>query len=275
MKPKHRMLALIATAIVVTAAVVIAIVLMTQTVPSLQTVASMPSDTVNDRLNGLSQTAIRDAWGKPDGSLSGFWGEYWVLPEDGTVTVYYDENGLVEHVLVSYEKTDIHYVGASVPAEELSVTVSRVNYCMGDERYLPALNADKLSISSVQHLPIFKFETADEFRRFQNDYRDMFSMDVRHGDSPSFTEVTRSMDAAHFEDHTLLVVYVPANSGSYRFGVRDVYADDGQLCVHVEQTNHPEAVTMDMAGWFVTVSLDKGYTATVTSFDADLNNPSD
>ena len=275
MKPKYRMLALIAAAVMLTAAVVLAIVLRDPSVPSLSSVIAMPSDTANERLNGLSQAAIRDAWGEPDGWLYGVWCEYWTVGEDGTVTVYYDQDGDVEHVLVTYEKTDIHYVGAGVPAEELDVTVSRVNYCMGDERHLPALNADKLSISSVQHLPIFQFETADEFRRFQTSYRDLFSMDVRHGDSPSFTETTQSMDEDYFADRTVLVIYVPANSGSYRYGVRSVYADDGQLCVHVEQINHPEAVTMDMAGWFVTVSLDKGYTADITAFDADLNNPSD
>ena len=57
---------------------------------------------LEEKLIGLSQEEIYRSWGEPDGHLSGFWGEIWQLASEKSkhVTVYYDENGIVEHVMV-------------------------------------------------------------------------------------------------------------------------------------------------------------------------------
>ena len=70
-----------------------------------------------------------------------------------------------------------------------------------------------------------------------------------------------------------MLVCVPANSGSYRYGVNSVFCDGTSFCIHVEQTNKPEAATMDMVGWFVTVAVPDSMVENCTQFDDDLNNP--
>ncbi len=49
-------------------------------------------------LEGIHLEDIHQVWGKPDGTLSGFWGESWYLDETKTakVTLYYDADGRVE-----------------------------------------------------------------------------------------------------------------------------------------------------------------------------------
>lgn len=69
-----------------------------------------------------------------------------------------------------------------------------------------------------------------------------------------------------------MLVYVGANSGTYRFGVSSVFCAENSFCIHIEQTNNPEVVTHDMAGWFITVAVPDSMAENCTEFDADLNN---
>lgn len=80
------------------------------------------------------------------------------------------------------------------------------------------------------------------------------------------------MDEAYFEEHTVFLVYVTANSGSLRYGINSVDIMENSLCIHIQRTNDPEAGTEDMSGWFITVSIEKDKVANCTEFDADLNN---
>ena len=81
-------------------------------------------------------------------------------------------------------------------------------------------------------------------------------------------------DETFFDENTLLLVYVGANSGTYRFGVSSVFCAENSFCIHIEQTNNPEVVTDDMAGWFITVAVPDSMVENCTEFDADLNNDS-
>jgi len=60
------------------------------------------SEDIEDLLEDIPQKRIHAKWGKPDGHLSGFWGEIWFLNEekDGRITLYYDADGKVEEVIV-------------------------------------------------------------------------------------------------------------------------------------------------------------------------------
>ena len=68
----------------------------------LEKVNECNQEELDENLIGISREDILDAWGEPDGHLSGFWGEIWQLASEKSkhVTVYYDENGIVEHVMV-------------------------------------------------------------------------------------------------------------------------------------------------------------------------------
>ncbi len=156
----------------------------------------------------------------------------------------------------------------TVPASQLAYA----NHYRGENLFLGALNTETFWISSVLHLPIFKMESRAELEQFKNGYCADLTIDSGYGEVPSFNAITAAMDDAFFEQYTLLVVYVGANSGSYRYALDSAAINGERLCVHVRQVNFPEAVTMDMAGWFLTVPMEKSALEGVRYFDADLNN---
>ncbi len=171
------------------------------------------------------------------------------------------------------DRSDTAQTGADLPDgsfEAVSVWVDGSGSA-GDDFYLAALNSERLAVSSVQHLPVFRFEAPEELEAFKERFSDDFAMEHRlDGRISSFVDATSKMDEQFFEDRTVFVVYVPASSGSYRFGVSSIYQENKALCIHIEETEHPEVCTCDMAGWFVVVSLEKALVAGVTDVDADL-----
>lgn len=155
--------------------------------------------------------------------------------------------------------------------ENYSAKLCYVNQ-LGSELYTSALNADKMMSNGAHCLPVFKMESEEELERFVQDFGDDFVQDQSRNEVPSFDEATEDMDKGYFSKYTLFLVAVPANSGSYRYGVDSIENDGKTLCIHVVQTNNPELVTMDLAGWFVLVSVPKQTVAGCTEFDAQLDN---
>lgn len=151
-------------------------------------------------------------------------------------------------------------------------SVAWANYYSDYAFFAGCLNSVKLLINSVQHLPVYKFETYDELKNFKKNYKDAFTFDEGWGETPSFNEATKNMDKEFFEENTLFLVYVQASNCTQRFGLNSVYNDGENLCIHIEQTNNPEVVETMMAGWFILVPIEKADIQSCTSFDADLNN---
>ncbi len=152
-------------------------------------------------------------------------------------------------------------------------TVSPANPYFGKELYSSALNSAKMSEDKMMHLPIFKMETVGELAAFQTSFGNSLSRGSDREDFLSFEAVTKKYDEAFFEKNTLLVVYVTPDSGSYRYGVKDILSDGESLLVAVEQTNKPTAVTMDLVGWLISVEMPKTATAEKNTFDATLTRP--
>ena len=159
--------------------------------------------------------------------------------------------------------------------ENPDTTVSEVGTSSVKELYSGALNADRMTISSVLHFPIYKFDTLEELTQFKDslDYPEMLSF--AYDEVPAFNEVTAKYDETFFSENTLLLVYVVASTGSYRFAVDTITGDGTGLCVQIAETLHPEVVTDDMAGWFITVAIPDSAAATYTEFDAFLAEGSD
>ena len=152
------------------------------------------------------------------------------------------------------------------------IAISYANWTDKSEIYTNALNTDKMTISSVQHLPIYKFDTLEDFEQFKLNFYEVLDMNASYDEIPSFEYTTGDYSETFFEENTLMLVYVSANSGTYRFGVNSVFCDGTSFCIHVEQVNKPEVVTDDMAGWFITVAVPDSMVANCAEFDADLNN---
>ena len=135
-----------------------------------------------------------------------------------------------------------------------------------------ALNCDALQNESG-HLPIFKLNTLEDLTLFKQTYAGVLTMDRGWNDVDSFDEAIKQAQwnqASFFAKNTLFVVYVPTNSGSYRFGVQDISLFDGAMCVYVTQLNHPEVVTDDMSGWFILIEVADAELRDCSSFDAVL-----
>ncbi len=134
-----------------------------------------------------------------------------------------------------------------------------------------ALNKGQLTKENSNHLPIFKFDTLDDLNQFKAKYENVFAMDSGYNNELSFNDALAKAQwgrEGFFKDHSLLAVYVPANSGSLRFGMHNIEVTYESVCVYVEQTNHPENVTDDMAGWFVLVEIADEEIRNCYAFDA-------
>lgn len=162
--------------------------------------------------------------------------------------------------------------------ENPDTTVSEVGISDTEALYSGALNADKMAISSVRHFPICKFDTLEDLTQFKDSLEhpeSLSSRSYKYDELPSFNEVTAKYDETFFSENTLLLVYVVASTGTYRFAVDTIIGDGTGLCVQIAETTHAEVVTDDMAGWFITVAVPDSAAATYTEFDAVLAEGSD
>ena len=136
--------------------------------------------------------------------------------------------------------------------------------------YMSCLNRDKMYLSSVQHLPIFKLESLEELHSFQSRFSGVLTFDQGWDEVPSFQEATAGMDEAFFAENTLFLVYVTAGSCSDRFGVESLSLDETSLRIRVHKTVDPEIGDCAMAGWLLPVALSKSQCACLADFDAYL-----
>lgn len=130
-----------------------------------------------------------------------------------------------------------------------------------------ALNADNSEKGGAQHLPIFKFESAEEFEDFKTGVLSGFYLNEGHNDVPSLKSITSECDEEFFKENTLFLIYVPATSGSVRHKVSEVTAEDGVFTAEIT-ADSPPAVTMDLVSWFLTVKANKDYVSGCTEFNA-------
>ncbi len=143
----------------------------------------------------------------------------------------------------------------------------------GDTRILSgSLNADLMYISSVQHWPVYMFETESELQDFKNTFADALTFDQGYDEIPSFDHYAAEYDDAFFKSHALILCYVQASSGSYRYGIADISIVQDTLCVYVKQLNHPEVCTADVQGWFVLAEVSKADIESCKHFDAQTVN---
>lgn len=162
--------------------------------------------------------------------------------------------------------------------ENPDTTVSEVGTFGMDKLHSSALNADQMTISSVVHLPIYKFDTLEGLTQFKSslEHPERLSASLYSYDGiPSFNEATGQFNETFFSENALLLVYVGARSGTYRFAVDAITGDGTGLCVRIAETTHAEVVTDDTAGWFITVAVPDSAAAAYTEFDAVLAEGSD
>lgn len=131
-------------------------------------------------------------------------------------------------------------------------------------------NADKLGGGTELHYPVFRCETKAELEEFKALYEQIVLPIYSENLEPlEPVDQVGEYKEGFFAGRFLLIAYVEAESGSLRYGLRDVTAEGGQLCMNVVQTN-PVGRTCDMAAWLVIAELPKSMLEGVTGFDARL-----
>jgi hypothetical protein len=95
-------------------------------------------------------------------------------------------------------------------------------------------------------------------------------MDGSYDEIVSFNEATEKYNEEFFSNNSLILVYISAGSGSYRYDIKDIHLDGKSFMVNIEKTNNPEVFTCDMAGWFITVAISDSAVSNVLEFDAEL-----
>lgn len=151
-----------------------------------------------------------------------------------------------------------------------SVKLVYANWSEDDRIFRNCLNPETMAISSYRHLPVYKFTTKEDVENFKEMFHDILSLDQRHDEVPSFNEVSDTYNDDYFMEHSVVMAYVTASSGSFRFDIESISVEDMSLCLNVYQTNAPDVYTADMAGWFVITELDKDIVDRCNAFDAKL-----
>ena len=156
------------------------------------------------------------------------------------------------------------------PIVEIKTTVAYANWTDDSRVFADCLNAGMMIISSVPHLPVYKLDTLKDFEQFKEKFRDILTLDHGYDEVPSFNDITALYDNSFFADHTLILAYVTAPSGSFRYAIQDISYGGSAFCLDVVQTNDPETHTDDMAGWFVIAEVLDSDIADYILFDAQL-----
>ena len=134
--------------------------------------------------------------------------------------------------------------------------------------------ADNLKLTQdneVYHMPLFRFDSANELKTFNEKYRNLLKGSIPENDTPSkLEEATAEMDEAFFDTYTLFAVYVISGSGGYTFYVKDIETQERTLTVRIAQHKLPDdvAVTADMAAWMALIPIAKTELTGYTTFDA-------
>lgn len=139
--------------------------------------------------------------------------------------------------------------------------------------YEGALNQESLQNEPNEHLPVFKMDTLEDLERFKSEYENVFDMEQGFDNINSFDAMLKQAQfdrEIFYEEHSLLIIYVPANSSTLSFFVDEIITTDNSLCFSVGQKENREVGTDDMAGWMLLVKATKEEIQKYTSFDAVL-----
>lgn len=153
-------------------------------------------------------------------------------------------------------------------------TISYVGWTDNAALYEGALNCDLLKNEQNGHLPIFKIDTFEELEQFKVSFENIVTMDQGYDTVLSFNAAMSKAQwdrDIFYEKNTLLIIYIPASSGSYRYAIQKVETSDTSICIQVEQVNAPEVISEDMAGWFLLVEMEDEAISKYVSFDSVLD----
>ena len=136
--------------------------------------------------------------------------------------------------------------------------------------FASCLNAPWLQISSVRHLPVYLLDSVEDLVRFGETFREVLTLDQSYGDLPSFDDLAAGYDEKFFEENSVILAYVAAGSGAFRFDIQEVVLGEGALCLNVIERYRPEAYTEARAGWLLIAEVPDSYLTDCAVFNAKI-----
>ena len=208
-------------------------------------------------------------WQNP---VSSYIAEYWISQKDeDPAVVEKRKQGYIDGIRqMLFGTAQSGSYDLPNPIVEIKTAVAYANWTEDSRVFADCSNAGMMIISSVPHLPVYKFDTPEDLERFKETFRDILTLDHGYDEVPSFNDITALYDDSFFADHTLVLAYVTAPSGSFRYAIQDISYGGSTFCLDVVQTNDPETHTDDMAGWFVMAEVLDSDIADYIIFDAQL-----
>ena len=142
----------------------------------------------------------------------------------------------------------------------------------------PELFGSDVPRTEEGHCPVFKAETKEEFEALCAAFQTVLEQHaaeygISMEETMTVSEQLARYDEAFFAERSVVIAYVSASSGSYRYGLRNVTFDGPRLCLNVRWLNPPgprDLVTCDMAAWFVIAEIPDEMIQPCTSFDARI-----
>ena len=125
--------------------------------------------------------------------------------------------------------------------------------------------ANRMSpMSSIQFLPLVVINDREDLDSFTDGTKEHFGYD-RY--LKEYYGIIEKYDEEYFKENSLFITYVAEGSGSVSHYVPRIYRENGYVRVFVSKLV-PEVGTMDMAGWFGFVEVEKNDISDTVEFDA-------
>lgn len=182
-------------------------------VPPLSEVAKLSSEEATQRLYSFSKQQLLDAWGEPDGCLSGLYGDIWSDEESGMIVIVYYNMWQED-----YSATLIERVGIG----EKQVTTQTPVDCTA--HYIPTeRTSDDSPVAGV-----FLIKSKAELDAYYEQYRKYYSLDEKelYDSVLRFGDYCKMFDAQFFEDNALILVIENYPTSSEHPKVNGVFTDD-------------------------------------------------
>ncbi len=113
-----------------------------------------------------------------------------------------------------------------------------------------------LSLSSIKHFPAVKIESESELDEFITFCDDFLFLNQSYDEYGAFLPTSNKFDEDFFKEKSLIIIYADSGTGSADYSVKEISGVNDELFIYLDK-KIPETFTEDMAGWFITIEMNK------------------
>lgn len=145
---------------------------------------------------------------------------------------------------------------------------SVMSYSMFDDEKikLSAINADKMNDEEVSHMPVFKFDAAEELNTFMTEFDEKF--DSGYSDADDFRKALKDFDDGYFEDKSVILVFSNTGASNVSKDVKSVYSDGETFRLNFSMNTHGDGGLAVMSSWLTVIGVEKRFIGDCSCFDA-------